>query len=156
MRSWSPGALLALAAALLLGVVVLSVRAVLAPVGPTATPSPPAIRTPTVAFPSAEPSFDLSKPLTVVEVGQGHPVSIDGRGPRQIAYRVVDGSAVKLHLDCSLCDSGATVIADDRRLLASTTAASVEEVLNDLPSDPETLLIVDTIGRWRLTLVPVG
>lgn len=151
----SRGAGVLIAVVALLGIVVLATRAVLAPMSTRTPPPSPAA---TTAFPSAEPSFDLQTPLTSTEVSDGHRVSIDGQGKRQVAYRIAGAGPVVARLDCSRCQGmGSFVWGDDPRPLFSGIAPYLgEHLLNVDPARRQGLLIVDAVGAWKLSLATVA
>ncbi len=149
---WSRGAAAAVAGLGLLAVAALAGRAILTEPAPRPTPTRAAA---SVAFPSAEPSFDVQLPLTTTEVAAGRRVSIEGSGPRQIAYRVADGHPVVARLDCRLCHGTLVYLSGGRpEPLAAGRAPWVgEHLLNTDPADRRTLLRVDAAGAWTLSLV---
>nr|NLI50202.1 hypothetical protein [Propionibacterium sp.] len=147
---WSRGAAATVAGVALLAVAAVAGRAILD--GPTPPPAPTRT-TATPAFPSGEPSFDLQLPLTTTEVAAGRPVRIEATGPRQIAYRVTDGSAVVVRLDCRLCRGTLTYLDGSRPapLYVGPAPWSGEHLLNTDAADRRTLLRVDAVGSWVIT-----
>lgn len=155
MTGWSRGAAATVAGVALLAVAALAGRAILADPPPRAAPTRTSA---TPAFPSAEPSFDLQLPLTTTEVATGRDVRIEASGPRQIAYRVADSSAVTVRLDCRLCRGTLTYLDGSRPapLYVGPAPWSGEHVLNTDPADRRTLLRVDALGSWVITLTGGG
>ena len=150
-KGWSRAAGVAVAGLGLLAVAAVAGQAILS--GPAPRPAPTRA-TASVAFPSAEPSFDLQLPLTTSEVGAGRPVTIQGSGPRQIAYRVADGASVVVRLDCRPCRGTLTYLSGDRPdpLYAGPAPWAGEHLLNTDPADRATLLRVDALGSWTISL----
>ncbi len=150
-RHLSRGAGVALGALLLVAVVALALPAALAPV-PKRTP-PVASATP-VAFPSAEPSFDLQLPLTSTEVAAGHKITLKGAGARQVAYRITDAAPIVARLDFWGGPAIAKLVwSDEAQPLYSGGAPWAGDfLLNTDPGRREGLLVVDSTSSWQLTL----
>lgn len=151
MRSFSRAAAATLAGLVLLAIGIAGWRAA------TATPVPPVFSTPapraTVAFPSAEPSFDVQLPLTVTTVETGKTVTISGNGARQFGVRVTGGGALTVGLDCNLCDGSVRLISGDRTVPLLDGRAPLEGSGEVDPGERgEALLRVDAVGRWTITL----
>ena len=155
MRAFSRGAGAAIAALALLAVAALAGQAILSGPEPRASPTR---TTATPAFPSAEPSFDLQLPLTTTEVAPGRRVMIEGTGPRQIAYRVADADPVVVALDCRLCQGPLTYLSGSapRPFHAGPAPWSGEHLLNLDVADRRTLLRVDALGHWVITLTSLS
>jgi len=153
-RDYTRGAAAGVAALGLLAVAAVAGQAILRPDAPA--PAAPATARPTleVPFPTGEPSFDLQQPLTVTEVGPGRPVTLDGSGPRQVAFTVADAPApVVAALDCRLCTGLLTWVAGEfPEPLFAGTGPYAGERLVATGGAGRALLRVEAVGRWRLRL----
>lgn len=149
---FTPQAGLLIASVVLLAVLLAGLRAIFFS-DPTC-PDAPSAATPTasktVPFPTSDPAFDITFPLTQTQVTPGHKVTINGVGNRQVSWTVADGSMVVAHLDCSLCDI-LSVNTGDRSEPVVTGGHWEGDILLTTVSRAS-LLKVSTVGRWILTL----